>query len=176
MTAPVLIGYKTYAGSTGEVAEFIASVLREEGISVEVHPLREVRDVRPYRAVVLGAPMRRFRWESDVVKFLKTHREALSRIPVAYFTVCLTMQEDTEDHRRLVESWMEPARAIVPPVSVGLFAGRMDYSKLSAIDRFIIRNLMRIPEGDYRNWDAIRAWSQELAGVLKERISASTER
>ncbi len=129
MTDTVLVAYKTYAGSTGEVAECIASVLREGGIPVEVRPLREVRDVRPYRAVILGAPMRRFRWEPEVVKFLKRHREGLGRIPVAYFTVSLTMQEDTEDRRRLVESWMKPARDIVPPVRVGLFAGRMDYSK-----------------------------------------------
>ncbi len=166
MTEKVLVAYKTYAGATGEVAEFIASALRDEGIPTEVRPLREVRDVRPYRAVVLGAPVRRFRWEPDAVKFLKKHHEMLRGMPVAYFAVCLTMKEDTEENRRLVESWMKPALNVLEPVSVGLFAGRMDYSKLSPLEQFLIRNMMKIPEGDFRDWEAIRAWAKEVAGLL----------
>ncbi len=135
----VLVAYKTFAGATGEVAEFIASVLRDEGIPAEVCPLREVRDVRPYRAVILGAPVRQFRWEPDVVKFLQRHREALSRMPVAYFAVCLTMKEDTEANRCLVQSWMKPAFALLQPVSEADSGGKPPRAHWSKMRKPLVR-------------------------------------
>jgi len=36
----------------------------------------------------------------------------------------------------------------------------MDYHKLSWLDRTIARKVM--PEGDWRNWEAIRAWAHDL--------------
>lgn len=49
---------------------------------------------------------------------------------------------------------------------VGLFAGKMDYSRLSFGERFIIQRILRGPERDHRDWEAIRAWAQEVAGLL----------
>jgi menaquinone-dependent protoporphyrinogen oxidase len=106
----------------------------------------------------------------EAMRFLRRHREALRRIPVAYFAVCIALMEDTEENRRLVESWMEPALALLEPVRVGLFAGKMDYSRLSFGERFIIQR-MKVPEGDHRDWEAIRAWAREVAGVLRDRMA-----
>jgi len=43
----------------------------------------------------------------------------------------------------------------------GLFAGKMDYSKLSWLDRTIARKV-GATEGDWRNWEAIRQWARSL--------------
>ncbi|MGB9776764.1 MAG: hypothetical protein ACPLYD_10505 [Anaerolineae bacterium] len=61
------------------------------------------------------------------MRFLRRHREASRRVPVAYFAVCITLMENTEENRRMVESWMGPERAVLEPVRMGLFAGKMDY-------------------------------------------------
>ncbi len=57
----ILVAYATRAGSTAEVAEVVAGVLRESGaeIEVDVRPVREVRVLAGYDAVVLGTAMRR---------------------------------------------------------------------------------------------------------------------
>lgn len=162
----ILVAYATRAGSTGEVAQAIAETLRQAGLDVDLRPVREVADVSPYRAVILGSPIRASHWMPEAMRFLRRHREALSRIPVAYFTVCITLMEDTEENRRMVESWMEPVRALLEPVSMGLFAGKMDYRRLSFLERFIIQKMIKVPEGDHRNWEAIRTWAREIAGLL----------
>ena len=43
MSPSVLVGYATRYGSTQEVAEAIAAVLREGGLEVDLQPLRTVR-------------------------------------------------------------------------------------------------------------------------------------
>ena len=161
----ILVAYASRAGSSGEVAEAIGEVLCGGGAAVDVRLAKDVTDVSPYRAVVVGSAIYMGRWMSEAVKFVETHRDALSRVPVAYFTVCLTMKDDTEENRRTVAAYLDPVREVVQPLDVGLFAGRLDYSKLPFLYRLIIK-AMKQPEGDYRNWEAIRAWAGELVPLL----------
>jgi menaquinone-dependent protoporphyrinogen oxidase len=68
-----------------------------------------------------------------------------------------------------VAGWLAPVRALARPVSEGLFAGVLDYAKLPLVDSLKMRALSaatRTPEGDYRDWDAIRAWARDLARML----------
>jgi len=81
MTAFVLVTYTTRYGSTQEVAEAIASTLREHGLKVEVQPAPEVRTLEGYGAVVLGAALYAGQWHRDARSFLKRHRTALSERP-----------------------------------------------------------------------------------------------
>jgi len=161
----VLIAYASKCGSTGEVAEAIGQVLCANGTATDVRLVKNVADLSPYRAVVLGSAIRMGRWLPEAVKFAETHRDALGRVPVAYFTVCATLREDTEENRRTVAAYMDPLRKIVQPVGEGMFAGKMDYSKLSFLNRMIIK-VVGVPEGDYRDWDAIRAWATGLPPAM----------
>jgi hypothetical protein len=38
----------------------------------------------------------------------------------------------------------------------------MDYSKLGFFARFIVKSMVKVPEGDFRNWDMIRQWAKDL--------------
>jgi len=157
----ILVAYASRAGSTGEVAEAIGQVLCEAGAAVDVRLAKEVTDLSPYRAVVVGSGIRVGKWLPEAVEFVERHREALSRMPVAYFLVCLTLKEDTEENRRTVAAYLDPVRDLVQPVDVGLFAGVMDYNKLPFIFRLMMK-AMKSPEGDFRNWETIRAWAGQV--------------
>jgi len=164
----ILIAYASRAGATVGVAETIGEVLREGGTEVDVRPSREVTDLSPYRAVVAGSAIYVGQWMKDTVRFVDRHRDALSKMPVAYFAVCLTMKDATEEDRCTVAAYLDAVREKVPevePVSVGLFAGALDRSKLSFFFRAIIKK-MGAPEGDFRDWEAIRAWAEELVPLL----------
>ena len=87
MPTSVLVGYATRYGSTQEVAEAVAAVLRETGFAVDILPMREVRALAAYNAVVLGAPLFMFHWHKDAIRFLSQHREALTERPVAVFAL-----------------------------------------------------------------------------------------
>ncbi len=54
---------------------------------------------------------------------------------------------------------MEPVVQKVRPLSIGLFGGKMDYSRLGFLDRLIVSKMKKVPEGYYGDWAAIRAWA-----------------
>lgn len=162
----VLVSYATRAGSTREVAEYIAKVLREAGEVVDVGEAQEVRDVRPYTHVILGTGIRAGSLFPEVVQFARRFRSYLQNIETSYFVVCLTMKEDTPENRQTVEGYLKPLVEIKTPVSTGLFAGVVAYDKLGFVIRFMLQRLAKndpnIAEGDYRDWEAIRAWALSL--------------
>ncbi len=122
---------------------------------------KEVKDVRPYGAVIVGSGIRAGQLLSDATKFVQKNRETLSLVPVAYFVVCLTMKDDTEENRSTVAAYLDPLRELVEPIEVGLFAGAVNPSSLPIPARMILK-AMKISEGDYHDWEAIRAWARAL--------------
>jgi menaquinone-dependent protoporphyrinogen oxidase len=97
---------------------------------------------------------------------VKKHQSELNVIPTAYFVVCMTMKDNTPENHKTVDAYLEPLREQVKPVDVGLFAGKMDYSKLGLFSRIAVKNFVKVPEGDFRDWDAIKAWSKALLPKL----------
>jgi menaquinone-dependent protoporphyrinogen oxidase len=167
MSEKILVAYASKCGSTGTVAEAVGRTLCDNGTVVDVRLLKDVSDISPYRAVVLGSAARMGRWLPEAVKFVEMHQGTLSQMPVAYFTVCMTMVKDTEENRREATAYSDSVCEMVQPVDVGLFAGAMDYDKLSLPFRLIIK-MMKVPEGDFRDWDAIHAWAADMQPRLLE--------
>lgn len=164
----VLVTYATRCGSTGEVAETIARALCEAGATVDVRPVKEVEDVGPYQAVIVGSAIRIGRWLPEATKFVETHRAELGRVPLAYFGVCMTVTEDTEEERREAEGYLQPVRDLIQPAEEAMFAGAVNYQKLPFVLRFLMKNMMKSPEGDFRDWEAIRAWAGGLSARLMQ--------
>ena len=75
-----------------------------------------------------------------------------------------------EKYRPFVGEFMAPVRALVQPVSQGLFAGALDIRKVpSASDRFKFQLSVLFgvwKKGDHRDWEAIRAWAESLRPQL----------
>jgi len=164
----ILIAYGSRCGSTGGVAEAIGQSFCENGTAVDVLLVKNVSDLSPYQGVLVGSAIRMGRWLPEVVEFVKTHQNTLSRIPVAYFVVCLSMKDDTAENRRKVSAYLEAVRKQVPgvkPVDIGLFAGAVDFSKLSFSHRLMLK-VKGAPEGDFRNWNTIRSWAVSLRSAL----------
>jgi menaquinone-dependent protoporphyrinogen oxidase len=60
--------------------------------------------------------------------------------------------------------YLDSVRRSVPqvkPVEIGLFAGALHYDKLPWLMRKILQS-KGLPEGDFRDWDTIRAWASHL--------------
>ena len=171
MNQPILVTYATRSGSTDGIAEAIARTLTECGELTEVLPMAEVIDLSPYRAVVAGSAIQGQKWLPEAMQFMKTHQQALSCKPFAAFLVCITLSmKGGESYREGVSAWMAPVRALVHPVSEGLFAGTLDFRKMPFSLNAL---LMRLPvlfriwqEGDHRDWDAVHAWAEHIRPLL----------
>ncbi len=161
----ILVTYATRAGSTYEVASCVAEVLRDEGTSVDVKPIPAVHNVKDYDAVIVGSAIRMGNWLPEAVAFVKANRESLSHIPTAYFLVSGLLRDDTPEMRRKVLAFLDPVRTILEPTSIGLFAGKIDYSKMDWFDRSIAEAVSS-SEGDWRNWKAMRQWAHDLQASL----------
>lgn len=171
MNGPILVTYATRSGSTAGVAEAIGKTLAESGAQVEVRPMSDVSDLSPYQAVIAGSAIQGQKWLPEAMRFLQTHRAALAQKPFAAFTVCITLSmKGADQYREGVSSWLAPVRALVHPVSEGLFAGTLDFKKMPLSFNAL---LMRIPvllgiwqQGDHRDWSAIRAWAEHTRPLL----------
>ena len=167
MSTSILVGYATRSGSTQEVAEAIAATLREGGLAVVCQPIRELRTLEGYDAIVLGAPLYMFRWHKDAKNFLSCHRQALLARPAAVFALGPFHEDAKEfqdargqlDKELLKFPWFAP-------VAIEIFGGKFDPATL----RFpmnLIPALKQMPASDIRDWPAIRAWAHGLAAQLQ---------
>lgn len=171
MSNTILVAYASRAGSTAEVAEAIGKILAQGGAQIEVRPMKDVEDLTPYRAVVAGSAIQNKQWLPEAMQFIQTHQAALTQRPFSAFLVCMTLaMKNADKYRGFVENFLQPVRALVKPVSEGLFAGVLDISKVpSASDRFKFRLSVIFgvwTEGDHRDWNAIRSWADSIRPLL----------
>jgi menaquinone-dependent protoporphyrinogen oxidase len=167
MIPQILVAYATRAGSTAEVAGAIGKELAAGAVMVDVKPIKKVKSIDGYQGVVLGSAIRAGNILPEVTDFVYTHKDELQKVPVAYFIVCFILRENTEENRKTANAYLDPLRTEVTPVDVGLFTGKMDFSKLSFWEIFIIKYIVKAPEGDLRDWQQINDWAANLLPKLQ---------
>jgi menaquinone-dependent protoporphyrinogen oxidase len=170
MPRKIIVAYATRAGSTAEVAECVGKELSERGVEADVRPVKEVRSLDGYDSVVLGTAVRMGKPMPEVVKFVRVNRPWLAKIPVAAFSVSLIMEKDTPQNRTTAAAYLDVLRKEVVLVEEGMFAGKLDFSKLGFFTRFIMTRMVKSPESDSRDWKKIRDWTAFLIGKLRKAV------
>jgi len=166
---PILIAYASRYGSTGEIAEAIARVLRQRGMAVDVRPAGDVVRLEGYRAVVLGSALYSGGWLEDAREFLESFQDELAALPLWIFSSGPTTPGDPVE---ALGGWHYPVdlRTLLTslrPQGVTLFAGKIDPEKLNLQD-WLINRSMRGVNGDFRNWARIEAWATHVADRLEK--------
>ena len=171
MAMSILVTYASSYGSTQEVAEDIAATLRAQGVEIDLRPIRQVRTLSGYSAVVLGAPLYMFRWHKDAHHFLTWfQRDLTSGLPIAIFAGGPIGDSDEKawqeirgnlDRELAKHPWLAP-------VSVQLIGGKFDPARLR-LPYSLLPALRKMPASDLRDWNAIRAW----ACALPEKFQAA---
>ncbi len=161
MRDSILIAYSSRHGSTRQVADAVAAALEEHGEGAEVRAAASVQDPSEYAAVIVGAPIYVGRWHRDGRSFLRRHREALGRVPLAVFATGPV--SDKPEDWIVARAQLARALAAFPelrPVDVRVFGGSVDPSQLHF-------PLSKMPAADLRDWSEIRHWAAGLADVFE---------
>ena len=166
MNNRILVTYASRSGSTRGIAEAIGATLAESGLQVDVMPMQEVEDLSPYRAVVVGSAIQAAQWLPETMQFVRDYQSELARKPFAIFLVCMTLAMKRGNYRDQVADWLASVRALVRPVSEGLFAGVLNVRQVRSLGdrlKFRLSVMMGVwSEGDHRDWNAIHTWAESL--------------
>ncbi len=169
MPDPILVTYSTVYGSTQEVAERVATALRDGGLEVELLPVRQVRSLDPYHAVVLGAPLYMFHWHKDALGFLSRHRKGLAAKPIAIFA--LGPLNNVEKEFVDASATLDKELAQFPwlsPVAIEMFGGKLEPAKFR-FPHNLIPFMRNLPASDIRDWAKIEEWAGSLVPQLVAR-------
>ena len=164
----VLIVVGTKAGSTRETADSIAKALINNGCSVDICTPTEPINLKKYQGVIIGSAIRMGQVLPDIKKFAQNNSAELSKIPTSIYILCTTLKHDTPENRATAQTYINPLKEYVSPVSIGLFAGKMDYSKLKFFARFAAKRMVKVPEGDYRDWPQIHNFANNYYRLVIE--------
>ncbi len=159
MEDKILITYASRYGSTAEIAREMAKVFEKYGQNLDVYPIHQVKDISAYHSIIVGSAVQRAQWLPEAVKFVKDNRLLLRRIPTAYFTVCLTMAHDNDANRQKAQRFLDEVHEYNHADLEGYFGGLLDFKRMSWLDQTIMKSRGRDNEGDYRDWNAIQAWT-----------------
>lgn len=178
MENKVLLVYASTHGSTQEVAEAIAATLRRHELIVDLMPMRNVRTLEGYNAVVLGAPLYMFHLHKDALRFLSRHQKALSNgLPAALFASGPSGAGDEEEWKT-VRKQLDQELAKFPwfrPMAVEVIGGKFDPTRLR-LPWNLIPALRKMPATDLRDWAKIGSWANSLAARFQLAVPQSGEK
>lgn len=167
----VVVVYASRYGSTREIAEFIAGRLRERGIAAEAQSVDSKPDPGAYDAVVLGSAVYIGHWMKGAAEFGAQHQEALASRPAWLFSSGpLTLGNGVAvDDPDIVPQEATSITEAIAPRDHRVFFGALDPQRLGFSHRALRRlpaARAALPEGDFRDWQAIEAWTNSIAQSL----------
>lgn len=160
----VLVSAGSKHGATAEIADHIGSTLRDRGFAVAVERPEEVGSLDGYGAVVLGSGVYAGHWLKEA-KALADRVAACDPAPQVWLFSSGPLgdppkpDEDPVDVAKITET--------LPPIDHRLFAGKIDKNELGFGERAIMV-AVRAADGDFRDWDEITAWTNEIAASLED--------
>ena len=159
----VLVAAASKYGATEEIAEAIGRVLADHGLDVKVARPEGLDDMAAYDAVVVGSAVYMSEWLPAARRFVDEFGEELANRPTWLFSsgpLGSPLRPNEEQAVRLEPIWSK-TRAM----GHRLFGGKLDKRRLGLRER-VVANAVRAPEGDFRDWDDIRAWAASIAETL----------
>lgn len=160
----VLVTFASKHGSTEQIAAAIRDELETAGLNVRFQPAEDVGHIDEYQAVIIGSAIYVGKWQKSALELIDRCAGQLKEKQVWLFSSGPIGDDPfPKESPPITDELVEKTGAI----DHQSFTGRLDRSRLGLGERLITK-VVRAPEGDFRDWDAIRAWANSVARVLTE--------
>lgn len=134
-------------------------------------------------------------WHRAARRFVARNRQALQRVPVAFFCTAMSLTQPGEATWAGIPIAVDPKLAKAPkdpnrpslreryasvggylrpilkaggslqPVGVAFFGGKLDLMHLSLLPQLFVMLVVQARPGDLRNWSFIRGWATDLGSA-----------
>lgn len=179
----IAVLYGTTEGQTAKIAQHVGARVREAGHRVDILHVADLDpdfDLGIYAGVIAGASIHEGHHQRYVIKWIKDHHEALSRVPTAWFSVCLAINSPNENERddaRKFPSQIPEHTGLTPTMST-VFAGALKYTQYNWLKRVVMKQISKREGGstdtthdhEYTDWNAVDTFTDDfLAHVTAKR-------
>ena len=167
-----LIIYSTTDGQTKKICE----TLKEHSIDknfYEIISLEEAfnKEIKKYEKIIIGASIRYGRHNPKIYEFIKMNKEVLEKKKSAFFSVNVVArksEKNTPDTNPYIMKFLKKSEW--QPKKLGVFAGKIDYPRLSFINKIAIRLIMFITKGptntnntyEFTDWQRVKKFINEF--------------
>lgn len=167
-----LIIYSTTDGQTKKICE----TLKENSIDknfYEIISLEEAfhKEIEKYEKIIIGASIRYGRHNPKIYEFIEINKEVLEKKKSAFFSVNVVArksEKNTPDTNPYIIKFLKKSEW--QPKKLGVFAGKIDYPRLSFINKIVIRLIMFITKGptntnntyEFTDWQRVKKFINEF--------------
>jgi menaquinone-dependent protoporphyrinogen oxidase len=173
----ILLIHASCDGQTEAIAERIADRVTRLGHHVTVRPFdapQTWREAGTADAIIVGGPIRVGRFPKGLEAFVGRRRNAIARVPNAFYSVSLSAANAEEPARRCMQKFGNATGWI--PDDSAVFAGALRYTRYSPALRFVMKLISRANGGatdtsrdhEYTDWAAVDRFAAAFALRLRK--------
>lgn len=173
--------YSTVDGQTRQIADHMATHLREMGHPVELFNLQDLPadlDYQSYDGVIFGAPIRQGSFPRSLSRLVKGLERELQQVPTAFYSVSLFEAAQDEEVREEVQEIFNRfmAKTGLHPLIYASFAGALPFSRYGFMQRMLMQAMARRLTGElqidtntdyeFTDWVAVDEFVEQFLGQI----------
>ena len=172
----IYIAYATKEGQTAKVADYIAEVVRAHGHLAETVGIGHTKNGVPAECdgVIVGSSIHMGKHDKHAAEYVRHNREALEKVPSAFFSVSLAAHGDEAEAAGYVEEF--ETETGWHPAQVALFGGALRYTQYGLFKRHLMKKIAGDKPGNldtdtsrdyvYTDWDGVRRFTEAFLARL----------
>lgn len=174
--ARILILYYTTDGHTIKICERLQSVVQAQGHQAVVASVLQEPSARleDFDRIVIGASIRYGKHNPRLYDFIHRHAGILNERPSTFFSVSVSARKEKNsnpDTNPYMRKFLR--RVSWRPGRLAVFAGKIDYPRYGAFDRFMIRFIMWMTSGptdpnavvEFTDWNKVDALGKQIGST-----------
>jgi menaquinone-dependent protoporphyrinogen oxidase len=172
--AKILILFSTTDGHTVKICRRLQERVEQDGHQATLVSVADAPgpDLDAFDKIVIGASIRYGKHGKAVVEFINANRQLLERKPNAFFSVNIVARKPEKSDPETNPYLQKFLRQIAwRPDRLAVFAGKLDYPRYGAFDRFMIRLIMLMTRGptdpatviEFTDWTKVEAFGRVIS-------------